>query len=208
MARWNVRFDRACREGLQRGRVEGAMTKEAGEKAGRPQPYQSAMEHHPEMVRAIGMVSIEIANLDVMMAELLAALLNKPSDLGHVIYHAPRGERVRLDIVEAVVKEMFQDEEAMSPGAKVLKQQLLHWIKRARGLVDKRHEVMHSNWGMNPGTLEVLRSRQPMRQGQQVPVELKDLARIIEDTRTLITEIHGATAQVHTAIYPPPPEKS
>jgi hypothetical protein len=31
------------------------------------------MERHPDMVKAIGMVSIEIANLDVMTAELLAA---------------------------------------------------------------------------------------------------------------------------------------
>jgi hypothetical protein len=88
-----------------------AMAKRRGDEGGRVTPYQSAMERHPEMVKAIGMVSIEIANLDVMMAELLAALLNKPSDVGHVIYHAPRSERVRLDIVEAVVKEMFQDVE-------------------------------------------------------------------------------------------------
>jgi hypothetical protein len=165
-------------------------------------PYQSAMERHPEMVKAIGMVSIETGNLDVMMAELLAALLNKPSDIGHVIYHAPRGERVRLDIVEAVIREMFGDEERLSAGLKDLRRRLLHWIKRARGLVDKRHEVMHSNWGMHPETQEVTRSPQPMREGRHFAVKLTDLERIIADTRELITEVHEGTSEVHAAMNP------
>jgi hypothetical protein len=164
--------------------------------------YVSAMERHPEVVKAIGMVSIEIANLDVMMAELLAALLNKPSDIGHVIYHAPRSERVRLDIVDAVVKEMFQDTELQEPHIKELGKNVRSWIKRARGLVDKRHEIMHSNWGMDPETLGVTRSRQPMRPGQLIPVRLEELQRIIADTRALITEVHRATADVHKMIYP------
>ena len=180
------------------------MGKKTEANAEKREPYQSAMERHPEMVKAIGMVSIEIANLDVIMADLLAALLNKPTDVGHVIYHAPRSERVRLDIVEAVVKEMFQDEDALSADAKALKKKLMNWIKRAGGLVDKRHEVMHSNWGMDPDTLTVSRSRQPMRRGQQVAVKPTELERIIDDTRKLITEIHEGTHEVHAAIYGEP----
>jgi hypothetical protein len=51
--------------------------------------------------------------------------------------------------------------------------------------VEKRREVMHSNWGMHPDTLEVMRHRQPMREGQHVAVKLSDLERIIADTRSL-----------------------
>ncbi len=37
----------------------------------KPPLYQSVLERHPEHVHAIGMISIEMANLDIFLGEML-----------------------------------------------------------------------------------------------------------------------------------------
>jgi hypothetical protein len=46
---------------------------------------KSALEQHPEHVQAIGMVSIEVANLEINLGELLAALLHIDAYFGRLV---------------------------------------------------------------------------------------------------------------------------
>ena len=167
-------------------------------------PYQSSLEGHPDVVQAIGMVNIEIGNLDVVLANLLAVLLNKPPAIGQVIYHAPKGEMARIAIIEAVVAYMFIDMKKGSPheGLLPLKQKLQEWIARSKALVGKRHEMIHSNWGLDSVTLAVTRSKQPLVEAEKKGVKIEELRRIINDTRQLITEIYDSHDDVHRAMYP------
>ena len=167
-------------------------------------PYQSSLERHPDIVQAIGMVTIEVGNLDVMLGDVLAVLLNKPRRMGQVIYHATRGEMGRIAIIKDVVAYMFEDvvPQSAHAGLMPLKGKLKGWLKRAEAVVGKRHEMIHSNWGLDSLTLAVTRSKQPVAEAEQKAVKIEDLHKIITDIRILITEIHESIDDVHQAIWP------
>lgn len=169
-----------------------------------PLPYQSSLERHPDIVQAIGMVNIEIGNLDVVLADLLAVLLNKPSAIGQVIYHAPKGEMARIAIVEDVVAYMFIDVKkgSLHEGLLPLKDKLEGWMARSKAVIGKRHDMIHSNWGLDSVTLAVTRSRQPLVEAEKKAVKIEDLRRIIGDTRQLITEVYESHDDIHRAMYP------
>jgi hypothetical protein len=53
--------------------------------------WQSVLEgRHARYVRAIGMVSIENGNMEVLWSRLLAVMLNVPDDIAEAIYFAPK----------------------------------------------------------------------------------------------------------------------
>ena len=61
--------------------------------------FQSPLEKRPRYARAIGMIAVEITNLEILLGEMLAVLLHIQPDLGRAIYLTPtRCYRTRLDI--------------------------------------------------------------------------------------------------------------
>src|SRR5262245_26542167 len=48
--------------------------------------YRSPLERRPKFVKAIGMISIENSSLEVLLAELLAALLGIHGEFGILVY--------------------------------------------------------------------------------------------------------------------------
>jgi hypothetical protein len=65
-------------------------------------PYQSPLERHPRYVRAIGMITVEITNLEIFLGEMLSVLLRIPPDIGRTVYLTPRAASARLEILEKV----------------------------------------------------------------------------------------------------------
>jgi hypothetical protein len=66
-------------------------------------PYQSTMERFPDHVKAIGMITVELANVEVMLAQLLGALLDRNTPIAEAIYFAPRATIARVAIVDDVM---------------------------------------------------------------------------------------------------------
>ena len=64
---------------------------------------QSTLERFPDHVKAIGMISIEIGNLEMVLGDLLAALLMIPSFLGQAVYMTPRAAIARVDVLDNVI---------------------------------------------------------------------------------------------------------
>jgi hypothetical protein len=166
-------------------------------------PFQSSLEKYPEHVRAIGMISIESANLDIMFSDLLAAVLDIPEQISHAIFLTPRSATVRVEIFENVAKYAFpiydtskMDEEPKKLSEEVNRRQrndrkrVEALLSRARAIANKRHQVIHEAWGLNVETLEVSRRPLPIKPGSQfTPIPIGTLTTIIRDLRFLIDEV-------------------
>jgi hypothetical protein len=176
-------FNRA-RDAMVRQRVPGMIP-----------PTKSALEQHPEHVQAIGMVSIEVANLEINLGELLAALLHIDAYFGRLVYLTPQSFAGRLAILRNVVKEHINDD---SEGRKHLEK----LIERAERVLGKRHEYIHNTWGTSPqNPRHVVRQEITQRtHAKLVPInELKDL---IEAIRELSEDV-GKTTKHAFAAWPP-----
>ena len=70
----------------------------------------SSLERHPEHVRALGMISIEIGNLEILLGELLGAIIGIDTDLSQIIYMTPQSYIGRLEILENVIDHVMKPE--------------------------------------------------------------------------------------------------
>jgi hypothetical protein len=97
----------------------------------KPPPYQSVLERFPDHAKAIGMTSIEIANLDIFFGYLFGAILRIGQDAGAAIYLTPKSNLARLELIESAINALLADK---SQG----KKHLLTLFTRARTIVQKR----------------------------------------------------------------------
>ena len=112
---------------------------------------QSTLEKHPDYVQAIGMISIENANLEIALAELFARVLLIGIDVGEAIYLTPRSAFARLDTlkvtVEATLRPRKRGGQNETRKAETLGRSLdIH--DRAKKVIGRRHEVIHNTWGI------------------------------------------------------------
>src|SRR5690349_14806856 len=64
----------------------------------------SVLEAHPDYVRAIGMVNVEINNMELSLAFLLSAILDTDPEIGQAIYLTPKAAFARLEILQNVAE--------------------------------------------------------------------------------------------------------
>jgi hypothetical protein len=150
-------------------------------------PYQSVLERFPDHAKAIGMTSIEIANLDIFLGYLFAAILRIHSAAGEAIYLTPKSAFARLDLLEVAIREMIEDH---TPGRKNLRS--IH--SRAAKIVTERHAMIHDSWGTNA---EGAVARRAIRgQSEMTGVPLKQLEQAVHDIRVLIGDVRAATSKL------------
>jgi hypothetical protein len=95
-----------------------------------PPPFQSGMERSPDHVKAIGMISIEVANLDIHLGFLFAAILRINHLVGKEIFLTPKSSFGRLELLETAIKGVIEDK---SEGRKHLES--IH--RRAKNIINK-----------------------------------------------------------------------
>lgn len=142
-------------------------------------PFQSVLERFPDHVKAIGMISVEVANLDIHLGFLFSVILRIPYNVGREIFLTPKSASARLELLETAFRGMIVDG---SVGRKHL--ETIH--KRAANIINKRHSMMHDSWGMNEEGLVV---RGSIRNNEKTPVPLNELEKVIADIRSLIQDI-------------------
>lgn len=142
--------------------------------------YRSPLERRPKFVKAIGMISIENSSLEVLLAELLAALLGIHGEYGILLYFTPKAAIPRLDMIANVVKPSL-------PSHPELATQVLSVVKRSKAAIGKRHDVMHSLWTVADHPAEgVQQIFFPSWNGGEV--KLSTLDKLVADYRLLIEE--------------------
>ncbi len=149
---------------------------------------RSTLERYPKHVQAIGMIGIEIANLEIMLGELLGALLHIDRHFGRIVYLTPQTGMGRLKIIENVMRDTLVEGSEGRTHVKSL-------IERARAVLGKRNNYVHTSWGTSPDDpRKVVRQELPFLEGVKVsPVELKHLTDLIEDIRELTDDVMRTT---------------
>jgi hypothetical protein len=108
-----------------------------------PSVPASTLEKYPDHAQAIGMASVEIANLEIMLGELLGALLHIDRDYGALVYLTPKAAIARLDIIENVASV------ALVEGTDGRKE-FDDIVYRAKSVIGRRHGYIHDAWGTHP----------------------------------------------------------
>ena len=149
-------------------------------------PYQSTLERHPEHVKAIGMIAIEMGNLEVILARLFGALLDIDQVLADAIFYTPQATGPRIALVANLADEILQ--------GKALKD-VKKLLKTARELQGRRNDHLHNSWGLSASTGKVISSKPP--KGDEKPITLQELTSHVLRLRRLITTINEITPHVH-----------
>jgi hypothetical protein len=145
--------------------------------------WWSPLEDCPEHVRAIGMISIENANLEYELADLFSRILQIHPRVGRAIYLTPKSAIARIEIFENASKAVLSPKTDSENLAAAFLEKALCIASRARAVVGKRHEIIHDGWGVDSQTGNVLRI--PTKRAQ-APVPLADLQNLVRDFRLLI----------------------
>lgn len=163
-----------------------------------PEPRQSSLERFPDHVAAIGMISIEVANLEIELGHLLGAMLHIAPEYGRLVYLTPHANLGRLAILENVSKHCFEKKSKYIITAEKI-------IGKAKALIGKRHQFIHGAWGPSakaPGEDVYLLSL-PMVEGRDPRlVPLSELKETIKDLRTLGERTREFTADLYQQ-WPP-----
>lgn len=143
--------------------------------------YRSPLERRPKFVKAIGMISVENSSLEVLFAELLAALLGIHGEFGILIYFTPKAAIPRLDMIDNVAEPSLA-------GHRELAAKVRSVVKRAKAAIGRRHDVMHALWTVadhpDDGVQQIFF---PSWNGGEV--KLSTLDKLVADYRRLIEEV-------------------
>ena len=154
-------------------------------------PFQSPLEQRPEYTSAIGLISIEVGVLEMMLGEMLGAILGISADVSQIIYMTPQSYTGRLEILQNVIDAVMKPD---SPGTK----KLLGFIKRTRARIQYRNDAVHCVWGVLKSDQKIV-TRRPVPfidKNRPVPVPITELQAQLHKLRELIDEVISETANI------------
>jgi hypothetical protein len=144
-----------------------------------PRRFESALENFPEYARLIGMVNVEIGNLEITLGLLLAAILNVHGTVGQTIYLTPKSAFARLEILENVVNMIVAEDGGGQAN-------LLKIVERTKAALGKRHELIHGLWGITDGKVGIYAVPVVKDDAKPKPISIKYLKEVIRDIRGLV----------------------
>lgn len=155
------------------------------------------MAHFPAHLQAIGLISVEISSMEVMLGDLLGALLNLSPDESHLIYFTPKAAIARIDVLVNVVEcNTFDAHPAIRAKA-------LSLAKRAKAAMGKRHDIIHAHWVPLADWTIVGRVKAPIDFSEMpAEVKLEDLNQLARDIQGLIREVRLFIDQAAETLRP------
>jgi len=162
------------------------------------QPYhKSTLSDHPEYAQAIGLITVEMVNMETYLGDLLGSLLHISRQMGRIVYLTPKSAFTRLEILENVsTATLAKDTQARKDVDRLL--------GRAKSVMGKRHCLIHESWGVNEiNTNEVMRASLPHSKSKPAtPVKLEDLKSLIIDIRNVMHDAVEITDDSYS-VWPP-----
>jgi hypothetical protein len=151
---------------------------------------------HPEYVTAIGMIALEIVDLELELSVLFSRMLMVSPKVAEAIYMTPKNDRARLDILQNAAEALFATKSKNTPSSVLAKQKIearnrvLAIVKRCRAVIEERHRVVHDDWYISSETQEIKTMMVDGRlAGAGTKVTLDELKTIIQSLRRLIDDI-------------------
>jgi len=143
---------------------------------------KSPLERFPDYVQAIGMITIEMCNLEAALCHLLDAILRTDEGTAGSLFFSPKTTAGRLDMLKNISGRNLQPKDS---------QRVRGLVKRAEKLLRKRNDVVHEIWGVSRDRTKVMRI--PLPYDEPKTVDLKDLTRDIVDLRILSNDVDTLT---------------
>jgi hypothetical protein len=150
---------------------------------------------YPEVVQALGMLSIESSNVETELCWLLASLLTVNLDVAKAIYFSPNGQMARMTIIKNV---------AALPRYSAHQKDISVILKRADARFAKRHTLMHALWTHESTTQgpEVIYSGPAYEvrpHGETFRTDAKELNAAIQSMRLLMQDIRDLSSKIKEA---------
>lgn len=158
--------------------------------------WVSVMEAHPEHVKAIGMISIENANLEDAMSILFARVIFVNERIAYAIYMTPKSAAARIDLLENGARAALAAKKMGAPREPQKEQawrKIANIVKRARTVTGKRHAIIHDGWGVQDG--DVTRYVTGSRELKSEPMPLTRLRDLVSQFRILVTDVLELAAE-------------
>lgn len=153
--------------------------------------YKSPLENHPDIVKAIGMVTIESSVLDLMIGRMLGGILGIEEAFSTAIYLTPKSAFARIEMIKNAINEYEENDEI---------QTIRRVLKRVKAITNKRHAIIHSLYG--PGSLsehaiqiDMPMTTESIRSERTITVNAMNV--VIQDMRNLISEIVQITGRLY-----------
>jgi hypothetical protein len=173
-------------------------------------PPRSTLDQHPDHVSAIGMMSVEVGNLEFMLGELLGSLLHIDPDFGAIVYLTPKSYSGRLEILKNVVSFSLNESSGVRKKIDLI-------IQKAERYIGKRHALIHESWGVSvENSTQVVRRPMPYLDKRPAKVvTVRELTDLVENMRELADEVRLLTQDLLSEWPPytsqptprePPPE--
>jgi hypothetical protein len=157
----------------------------------------SPLRYYPDYVLQIGLITIEITNLEVMLGDLLGALLDFDDDASHGIYFTPRAAIARMDVLVNVAESPRFDEH---PNLRTSVVKIAH---RAKALMGQRHDIIHAHGVASDDGKMVGRLRPPFSSDlRREIIALRVLKKLVADIRALIKEARFAMDEIYETLRP------
>jgi hypothetical protein len=149
--------------------------------------HESTLEKHPDHVKAIGMITVEMANMEMYLGDLLGAVLHIGNYMARIVYLTPRSAFARLEILENVIDATL----VPKTDARI---HLEGICARAKAVMGKRHDLIHQAWGVSEANPQnIMRMRLPQFEGDTLQsAPLPELTQMITDIRNVIDDIKDA----------------
>lgn len=163
-----------------------------------PSLFVSVLERHPQHVLSLGMISIEIANLEIFLGQLLGAVLHIDQYIAEAVYLTPRAAIARIEVLRNAV------DFSLTEGSRNRKQ-IEKLLNKSASLIQERHNLVHVIWVMDKNNLEEVRKmRVPIRKsgGQSEVVPLKKLTDFVKEIRNLCEAVRTLTDELYDS-WPP-----
>lgn len=158
-------------------------------------PVASRMEDHPEHVKAIGMISIEIANMEGHIALWLMPLLEIDAHQARIIYFTPKASIARLEIIENLIGSLAEEHQ------RTVVALLNPILERARKVFSKRHTFIHNAWGFSQNEDEVVTTMlPPAGRFKSKPVPISELTAYIERIRSVATDAWNIVGKIENVL--------
>lgn len=143
--------------------------------------FFSAMESFPEHVHTIGMISIELANLELEMSRLLCHLLGTGKKQAHIIYFTPQSSRARIEIVWNIAKTVHKHDKTRLPLIEKI-------VDKSNSIIGRRNLALHSAWSTSEEG--VFRATLPMISPDVArPIDIQELKDLLGDIRNATSRL-------------------
>jgi hypothetical protein len=148
----------------------------------------SALIERPAHVHAIGMLTVEISNLERYLSDLFGEILGIHFAIAATIYFTPKAAMARMDVISNVTSLCLE------PFPKYIKA-VNRVIERAKMVMGKRHRLIHDAWVLSEDGDEVARIEGAFLQAPKT-VTLAELRQTVEQIQKLNNDVRSLWAKI------------